>query len=424
MTGKGLIIGIDYTDRYCQACYYSRRHQRPESVSAGTDVMRYLIPSVLCYDPGRDEWMIGNSAVRISENPGVYTFTELLRNQRAGTTAVINEKSYSYVQLMAIYFGKLLEFIQIRTSVMSVENINVTMKEVDRETRETMEEVFDLLDVPRSRVKLLSAAESFGYYIINERLTLWKGGALLFDFNSEGFYAKQLSVNVKRGRTLVFINEYDFSADFSMDNLASETYSDQMDRRLANLYQDFSEHVGDSSVYFTGEGFSEQWFGTTLNSISGEKRAFKGNNIYVKGACLAGYLRSEGLRSEYTIICRGRTRADISLEAWDKGERADIILSPAAFNWFDAGYHGDFILENENSIVLQVTSIISGAKTDINIDLTDFPERPDKTTRVGVDIRYTSEYQCEITVTDKGFGEFYPSEGKSVTQYIDLEEYI
>ena len=424
MAGKGLIIGIDYTDRYCQACYYSRRHQRPESVSAGTDVMRYLIPSVLCYDAEQDEWVIGNSAVRISGNPGVYTFTDLLRSQRAGIIADVNGRSYSYIQLMAIYFGRLLEFIQIRTSVMSVENITVTMKEVDRDTRETVEAVFDLLDVPRSRVKLLSAAESFGYYIINERPVLWKDGALLFDFNSEGFYAKQLSVNVKRGRTLIFINEYDFSADFSIDNLASETYSDQMDRKLANLYQEFSEHVGDSSVYFTGEGFSEQWFNTTLNSISGEKRAFKGNNIYVKGACLAGCQRSEGGRSDYTIICKGRTRADISLEAWDKGERTEIILSPAAYNWFDAGYHGDFILENENSIVLQVTSIISGTKTDITIDLSDFPERPVKATRVCIDIRYTSEYQCEITVTDRGFGEFFPSEGRSHTQYIDLEGYI
>ena len=105
---------------------------------------------------------------------------------------------------------------------------------------------------------------------------------MLFDFNAEGFFVKQLSVNVKRGRTLIFINEYDFSADFSMDNLASESYSSQMDRKLANLYQDFSEHVGDSSVYFTGEGTEasadNELYYTTTDSYGFSTGIIKGNN--------------------------------------------------------------------------------------------------------------------------------------------------
>ena len=56
------------------------------------------------------------------------------------TTAFVAGKMYSYTQLMAVYFGKLLEFIQIRTSVMAVESITVTMKYVDRETKEALED--------------------------------------------------------------------------------------------------------------------------------------------------------------------------------------------------------------------------------------------------------------------------------------------
>ena len=123
MASKKLIIGIDYTDRYCQACYYSYRHGRPESVSAGTDVMRYLIPSVLLFDPDNNDWVIGNYALRMEEETGIYAVRNLMANIRTGGTRMVNGREYTYKQLMAAFFGKLIEFIRIRTSVMYVENV-------------------------------------------------------------------------------------------------------------------------------------------------------------------------------------------------------------------------------------------------------------------------------------------------------------
>ena len=98
--------------------------------------------------------------------------------------------------------------------------------------------------------------------------------------------------------------------------------------------------------------------------------------------------------------------------------------SPAATDWYDAGYQGDFILEDEESIVFQITSIITGAVTDVEMDLSSFPRRPAKATRIQVDIGYRNEYECEITVTDKGFGDFFPDRGTEVTRTLNLEGYI
>ena len=424
MTGRGLTIGIDYTDQYCQACYYSERHGRPESVSGGTDILRYLIPSVLCYDPVDQEWEIGNSALRIEENEGILSFRDLLSNALQGRTAFAGEKEYTYIHLLAAYFGKLLEFIQIRTAVMAVDSITVTMKNTDRQIKKVLEEVFDILEVPASCVRLISSSESFGYYMLNEDPQLWQDGALMFDFSSEGFFVKQLNVQFRENEPLIYVNEYDFSPEFSIANLASEVLRNQMDLKISNLYLDLIARGGNASVYFTGEGFDEQWFTATLNNISGSRRAFKGNNIYVKGACIAGHQRKQGTGMGFPIICKGRTRADISLKAWDNGSQTDILLSPSATDWYDAGYEGDFILEEERQIVFQITSIITGAVTSVELDLSSFPVRPPKATRIQIDIKYLNEYECEITVTDKGFGEFFPDRGSTVTRTIDLEGYI
>ena len=424
MAGRELTIGIDYTDQYCQACYYSERHGRPESVSGGTDILRYLIPSVLCYDPVNEAWEIGNAALRIEGNEGILSFRDLLANALQGRSAYVGEKEYSYIRLLAAYFGKLLEFIQIRTAVMAVDSITVTMKNTDRQIKKVLEKVFDILMIPAFAVRLLSASESFGYYILNEDPQLWQDGALMFDFSSEGFFVKQLNVQFRENEPLIYVNDYDFSTEFSIANLASEVLRNQMDLKISNLYLDLIAKGGNASVYFTGEGFDEQWFTATLNNISGSRRAFKGNNIYVKGACIAGHQKKLGTSVGFPIICKGRTRADISVKAWDNGKQEDILLSPSAVDWYDAGYQGDFILEDEKQIVFQITSIITGAVTSVELDLSSFPARPSKATRIQIDIHYVNEYECEITVTDKGFGDFFPDRGTVVTRNINLEGYI
>lgn len=424
MAGKGLTIGIDYTDQYCQACYYSERHGRPESVSGGTDVLRYLIPSVLCLDQNEHEWVIGNAALRIEEQDGVLAFRDLLEHARKNETVFTGEREYSYVELLAAFFGQLLEFIRIRTSVMTVHSVTVTMKQTDLKTKEILERAFGILQIPASSVKLLSASESFGYYILNEDPGLWQDGALVFDFSSEGFFVKQLHVQFHGDQPVICVNDYDFSADFSVDSLASEVLRNQMDLKISNLYLDLISRGGNASVYFTGEGFDEQWFLATLNSISGNCRAFKGNNIYVKGACIAGHLKADGIVQGFPIICRGRTRADIFLQAWDNGKLADILLSPAATDWYDAGYEGDFILEEEEQVRFRIVSVMTGAVTSVEMDLAGFPKRPSKATRIRIWIRYSGEYECEITVQDKGFGDFFPDAGAQVSRRINLEGYI
>ena len=424
MAGKGLIISIDYTDEYCQACYFSNRHLKAESVSAGADVMRYLIPSVLCYDPEQSEWAIGNAALRLSGKAGVVLFRDLMKNVFAGTSAYVNGKSYTAADLAAIYFKKMLEFIQVRTSIMTVENITVTMRKTGNDIKSAVEKIFGLLNISPSKVKLLSSAESFGYYILNEPAELWEKGALLFDFSNDGFFAKQLNFSVHGNRKIVYIDEYDFSNEFAVFNLASGALSAQLDKKLTNLYLDFSANSGVNSVYFTGEGFDDQWFETTLNTVSASGRAFKGNNIYAKGACLAGYLRAVGKECSYPVLCNGRTRTDISLQAWDDGKLIEILLSPAAVDWYDAGYEGDFILEEERSITFKIRSVQNEQSFLTEVDLSAFPIRPEKTTRVGITIRYINEMECVITILDKGFGDFYPDGGNVVSKNINLEGFF
>lgn len=421
MVKRGLIISIEYSDRFCQACYYSERHGGPESILMGADAVRYQMPSVLCYDPETDEWTVGNDAVQMSSKPGTMFFNEFMRNVRIGTCAFVNGKEYSYKKLMAIFFEKMLQFIQIRTSMMVIKSITVAMRITDYITKVNLEEIFSMLNIPPSQIRLMNLSESFGHYALSESNESWQNGALLFDFCEEGFWVRQLSVIDRAQRPLVCVQEYDLSSDFSIGRLSSDSLSESMDRNLADIYRNLTSSGECANVYFTGEGFEDPWFETTLSVISSSVKAFRGNNIYVKGACYAGYMHTEAQEEYYTLICPGMTKSDISVQARENGKIEDIILSPAALNWYDAGYSGDFILENETDLTFKMTSILDQSCQSVNIDLSAFPKRPTKATRVQVDIEYNNESKCTITVTDKGFGDFYRDGGTAAFKTVNLE---
>ena len=56
------------------------------------------------------------------------------------------------------------------------------------------------------------------------------------------------------------------------------------------------------------------------------------------------------------------------------------------------------------------------------ISLKDFPERPNKTTRVKITLGYKNDTDFEIIVKDMGFGELFKASGKTVRETVCIRE--
>ncbi len=424
MEKQGLIIGIDYSNKYCQASYYNARHDRAESVMTGASVMRYLIPAVLSYDTDRQCWLIGEEAMRCSEMTGAYLYRDLLRNMLAGEVIRVEAEEWSYDRLMTVFFGKVIELARVQSGLMTIDQITVSLRRTDREIKIKLENIFKGLDVGPEKLRLINTAESFTYYMLNEDKDLWLDGALLFDFGNEGFFAKQLTVQGTKDEPLFYVNERNYSMDFNIKDLASEMLRIQLDSKLSEIYDEVRYDGKRSAVFFTGEGFSELWFKRTLEKISEEHRVFKGNNLYVKGNCLCGRITKNNKGKDFPIVCKGRTKAFISAAVYKGGRLTEKVVSDAAKDWYDAEGECDFLLEGEKNAQIIITSLVGKERTVLDFDLSDFPDRPKGTTRVSVSVEYLNSSQCEITVTDKGFGAFYPASGCMVKKRLDLEGYI
>jgi len=424
MEKQALIISIDYTKEYCQACYFSERHRRPENITAGSDIMRFLIPTTMCYSASDSDWLIGHGALEYSEMTGVQVYDNFLENAVQGKTVELNDEVFDYTQLFAIYVSKIFELIQIATAVGNVENVTVNLRYVTKEIKTVIENVFSYLKIEPKNVRILGRSESFAYFALNQDRELWNKGVLLFDFNKEGFYVKRLEVVENKKEDFVYVTERNYSGEFSMEDLGSELYRSRLDEKLQTLYEELIGEGDVSAVYFTGEGFDDFWFEDTLTLISSTKRAFKGNNLYVKGSCIAGWVRAKSGMKEHKIICPGRTRSTISLEIKTMGNPVLFNLSKAPSAWWDACTESEFILDNTRNMNFYVTSLVSKERTQVVFDLKNFPERPNKTTRVGVKVEFLGDTLCEITVFDRGFGDLFPATDMKVTKRLNMEGFI
>ena len=100
------------------------------------------------------------------------------------------------------------------------------------------------------------------------------------------------------------------------------------------------------------------------------------------------------------------------------------MLADGAKSWFDASCSIDFIVDNLTWIKFYVTSVVTKDTTVIEFDLCDFPKRPNKTTRIRIALNFINDSECELSVSDRGFGEMFPPSDMEVKKRISLERII
>lgn len=424
MDKKELIIGIDFTQEYSKVCYFSEKHAGCENVIAPGSGLGLLIPSVLSYDSENGRWLLGGQAKEHALKTGSFIYNDLLTKALSNESYEINGQIFSGTDLFAVFLKGLINLARSSSGIYPVFCVNIAMRRINSDIKEMIEQVLSKTGIERERIHLLNYPESFAYFILQQDEELWREGARLFDFSKDGFFVNHLTWTRLKDHQAIYVNESNYSMEFSYKDVENVVLRPGLDDRLNELYEEIKGEEVKTSVYFTGSGFEELWFSKTLENISSERRAFRGNNIYAKGACLLGLLRKEDVLDQVSVICRPKTKASISVEARKKGVPSQIVLSPAAVNWYEASGSADFILDDARMIEFKITSLMSRQEAYIPFNLSIFPLRPSKTTRVRVSARYINEYECEICVKDLGFGELYPAGSKEVRKILDLEGYI
>ena len=94
-------------------------------------------------------------------------------------------------------------------------------------------------------------------------------------------------------------------------------------------------------------------------------------------------------------------------------------LIEAGNNWYECKSSCELILDDTEELVFIVSTFEKPEKIRVGMTLPGLPKRPNKTTRIYLELQYVSQRECHILVKDLGFGEMFPSSGKTWEESVE-----
>ncbi len=405
-------LGIDLTGEYAQVSYMFSGYEEPVSLSISTEDKKYLIPAALYYRSENDTWYLGDEAVFNSESDKrkSLSFDEDIKNNE--------ENLQKYLELILERTKKILE-ADIKG------NICVSEEDCDLNSIRYIYNSLKRLGYDEEDLRVINHDEAFIYYTINQKKELWLNDVALFDFTKKHFKYRRIHEVKSRFTPGLTVDTKDMSDIISYAGLDTDYGREDADIRLRSfVQQEFKKYIV-CTVFLTGAGFYDEWMKESIGVICSKRRVFKGYNLFVKGACYAANKKYLGIDARNHIFqCKGRTKADIRLTINNKGKNVDIVLSQAGSNWYEAGAEADCILDNVNKLNFVIAPALEGKPHALAVDVSDFPGRPNKTTRVKILLSFRDDSAFDIVVKDMGFGDIFKSSGKFVKTTVSLKDGI
>lgn len=415
------VLGIDFNNDFTQVAYQTESMEEPESICVKEKPDEFLIPTAICKWKTEERWQIGEDAYESAEDR--VTVDGLVRLIEEENEITIDEKSYGYQIFVQKFFESLIKMVQMQIE-RPVDAIQVTSDSTEKIVIDTIMQCFFALGYQKEQIRVFGHSESFIHYIIGQPKELWMNDVVLFDFREEKFMFRRLSLIRDKDKPIVEVVEEDLTEVIDYSMLSLESGRMKADSLLLQMLQsEFKRHIV-STAYLTGTGFYDEWAVRSMPYICNRRRVFLGQNLFVKGACIAAknWYRKEEI--EYLFSCPGVTKINIGLLIEHEGKNMQLLLSKAGSNWYEAGAQTECILDNIQKIQFVISSPIDKISKNYEVDLSEFPVRPNKTTRVKITLAYQSDKVCMILVQDKGFGDFFKASGITIKKLVRLEEYI
>lgn len=413
------ILGIDLRNDYSQVCYYNMSKGEPESVSFKLAASDLRVPTVVLREyENVSGWMAGEVAVSCSALGEGVLFDRLLDAAKEGKTVTKENISASPAKLIMVYLTFLIQSAsRAFGSDEKPDKICICIEDFCSEILAVIDEAVGLMDIPKESVIYSSHVEAFVYYSLCQKKELWKNDNVVFDYGKDGLIYSRMATAPYCGSIIVMSERIDLRKQ-----VGYTTDSEELEDTLLKKARELFDKKLISTVYLTGEGFDGGFScDRFINFVCNKRRAFAGQNLYVKGACYQAYEMSVGDRlKDFIICCNERIPAGIEMKICDRGVDKILRMVRPGTNWYKAGCSYDFIVDDCREIEIFLSPVGRREKRQIKIPLTDFPVRDDKASRITVKLDFSDDSHCHLTVEDKGFGEFVKSSNKIIKEDILL----
>lgn len=380
-------------------------------------------PTVVCKNKKTGEWEIGEEAYRMALSGEGVIVDKLLKLAKKDGTATIDDIKYEASELLKIYLGKLIGVCLKKYGDDEISRLVVTIKELNKKLMDTIKDAGTAVGLSGGRIHIISHTESFVYYVLSRPKELYNNQVALFDCSS--YNLRYYEMKVIRGVKNVSVMAEGKSLEeaFNTDILKNEAGRRLADHILRSCAEKLMSKKIYSSVFLTGEAFNTgEWGEEFFKFICSRRRVGIEPGLFALGAAVrADDFNHGGVNFPYAVICEGNLPVDISMSVTAREQDTRLLLARAGDPWYETTGHVELIPAGQDYVDIHIEAIDKEHRTRlIRIPLEGFPERPDRTTRIGLDISFPDAGKMEITINDMGFGELYPKSGAMIHEEIDL----
>ena len=191
----GLVVGIDLCDTYTQVSCFEHDNV-------------WTIPTVICKKKNADEWFVGEEAYGHTLVGEGIIVDKLIKLVLKDGTATIEGVKYEGLELLKRYLKLVLELPQKELGCDNISQVVVTLQAIDTRLMDALLYCADYLQIPRTKMHIISHAESFIYYVLSQKKEVWNNQVGMFELSEERLCYYEMKV--MRGlRQTTVISEYE-----------------------------------------------------------------------------------------------------------------------------------------------------------------------------------------------------------------------
>ncbi|MDO4261418.1 MAG: DUF5716 family protein [Eubacteriales bacterium] len=248
---------------------------------------------------------------------------------------------------------------------------------------------------------VIGEAESMVCFAMNQTSDIWQHRVWLLEFHTDEVKATFMDVNRRSVPMLARTGEPEY---WRVGNLLEGS----RDEKLAQIAKERFGEAAVSGVFLTGTDFNARDYRHSREEICFHRRVFLGDRIHARGACMAA--RSRGGKKSYLYLNEQTLLYNVGIQSRRSGKESLYTLISAGCSWYEARTACELLLEDgEPLLEFSFQSMLGGEPLREGLMLNGLPKRAGGLSRLLLEMRFCGPLECEVKVTDLGFGELYPA---------------
>lgn len=416
---KGSVfVGYDLGEKYSQISYCVYGQEEATTIATVVGTKQYNIPTMLCKREGVNQWFYGKDAVKNMEEEGMLPLGGLLSLARKGDEIELDGETFDPVALLTLFLKRSMTLMNFVATVEKVAAIMFTVDELDDRMVEVLSQASANLGLRTSHIYFQSHTESFYFYMLHQPPELWNYQAIACEHDGVRLKTYRMECNKRTTPVVVLIEEQIYETVVVPEETEEETIREgayrMADERFLGILRRMCEGRIISSAYLLGDGFRAEWDKQSIQFLCHNRRVFRGNNLFSRGACygLLEKLEPSEAGSKHVFLGRDKLKSNIGMNVLRQGRESYYALLDAGENWYEAAKEFEFLLEGERELAFVITPLTGKDIETRVIPLTGGGSGGGPFTRYRMEMAMSAPETVQIKVTDLGFGELFPASGQ------------